>query len=250
LPNAVTADANEQANLVFTSPLFRRLWAEAWADEYPVEIEALSTTSWTTIGRVVGALRLRPGQVLVDLGCGRGGPGLWLARAFQAKLIGIDHSSALVDLAAQWADQWVRPGMAEFRVGSLSDSGLPGESVDGLFSNATALASDVPEALAEISRILRPGGRAAFSINESLDEGTDERWRDLVGAAGMEFDARHEMPDAVAGFRRLTELIERCRDDLVSEVGEAAAAYIFRDTETYGARLDEICWALIIAHKP
>lgn len=38
------------------------------------------------------ALRVGPGQKIADLGCGRGGPGQWIARATGAGLVGIDVS--------------------------------------------------------------------------------------------------------------------------------------------------------------
>jgi hypothetical protein len=62
--------------------LSSRLRAEAFGDEYPVEVDPSSSCTWSVLGEMVKALRLRPDDVLVDLGCGRGGTGLWLARAF------------------------------------------------------------------------------------------------------------------------------------------------------------------------
>jgi len=46
---------------------------------------------------------LAPGQTLVDLGCGRGGPGLWLAREAGALLIGVDFSPVAADQATHRA---------------------------------------------------------------------------------------------------------------------------------------------------
>jgi predicted TPR repeat methyltransferase len=76
--------------------LQQRLRAEAWGDEFPEEVDPSSSCTWSVLGEMVGRLRLAPGEVLVDLGCGRGGTGLWLARALNARLIGLDVSPRAV----------------------------------------------------------------------------------------------------------------------------------------------------------
>jgi len=74
------------------SPGIRRVW-ELVEPELPPEIEPLSFVSLGLLRQVARALDLSPGQALVDLGCGRGGPGLWLARAADATLTGVDFSA-------------------------------------------------------------------------------------------------------------------------------------------------------------
>lgn len=243
------ADFDAETRVIATNPFLRQLWSEAWGDLYPVEAEPLSTTSWTTLGQLVSALRLAPDQVFVDLGCGRSGPSLWLARAFRARLIGIDHSPAFVRMADSWANQWVPEGRAEFRVGTLTETGLPDVSVDALFSNAVALGQDVDAALAEISRVLRPGGRAAFSHNEDRTRSEADQWRERLDEAGMEFEYRIQMDEANEGMRRLAVLIKANKERLIAELGDVAASYVLNDADTYEPLLDNICWALVIAHK-
>lgn len=46
----------------------------------PPEMDASGLLPWAGVTEVVAALDLAPGQVLVDLGCGRGGYSLELAR--------------------------------------------------------------------------------------------------------------------------------------------------------------------------
>jgi len=81
------------------SPGVRRVW-ELTAPELPPQIEPFSFVSADLLRHVALALGLSPGQNLVDLGCGRGGPGLWLAREADASLIGVDFSPVAVDQAA------------------------------------------------------------------------------------------------------------------------------------------------------
>jgi SAM-dependent methyltransferase len=250
VPKEEATAYNSEATTIFTSDIFQKMWAESWGDGHVAELETLSTTSWDTLGRVIGTLRLKPDDVLVDLGCGRGGPGLWLARAFNSRLIGVDHSPPLVELAREWAGQWVGEGRAEFQLGTLAETGLPDSSVDGIFTNALPALSDVPAALAEIGRILRPGGRIAFTQNENILKDDHKRWPELLEAAGLTFMSREEMPDAVEAFRRLHTAVNENRQLLLDELGEAAATYVFNDADDYGPLLDNLRWAMIVARRP
>jgi hypothetical protein len=47
----------------------------ALGEDYPTEIQPWGVTTWWVLGRCISALRVGPEQVLVDLACGRGGPG-------------------------------------------------------------------------------------------------------------------------------------------------------------------------------
>ena len=64
--------------------LSSQLYAEAFGEEYPVEVDPSSSCTWSVLGEMVKRLRLRPEGLLVDLGCGRRGTGLWLARVLGA----------------------------------------------------------------------------------------------------------------------------------------------------------------------
>src|SRR6266478_6054807 len=58
-------------------PGVRQVW-ELAEPELPPQIEPFSFVSVGLLRHVAQALDLSPGQTFVDLGCGRGGPGLWL----------------------------------------------------------------------------------------------------------------------------------------------------------------------------
>jgi hypothetical protein len=89
LPTAAGFDQGFAA--IAVSPGIRRVW-EAVDPDLPPEVEPFSFVSVALLGHVADALAVAPGQTLVDVGCGRGGPGLWLARSRGASLIGVDFS--------------------------------------------------------------------------------------------------------------------------------------------------------------
>ena len=119
-------------------------------------------------------LRLKPGNTLLDLACGRGAYGLLVARQSGALLIGVDFSAQALTEAREQA---VRMGMsdASFRVGELTASGLPDASVDAVLCTDAIQFPDEPAvAYEEIRRVLKPGGRVALTCWEPADR-ADER---------------------------------------------------------------------------
>ncbi len=108
---------------------------------------------------------LRPGEVVVDLGCGGGLDLLLAARTVGAsgRVIGIDMTPEMVELARRNAD---RAGAANVQVMQATIDRLPlaDASVDCVISNCVInLAPDKQAVFKEIARVLRPGGRVAVS---------------------------------------------------------------------------------------
>lgn len=66
----------------------------AWGDEWLVQLGATNWIGWTELRRVADELKLREDDTLVDLACGSGGVGLWIAQQCGARLIGVDNSPA------------------------------------------------------------------------------------------------------------------------------------------------------------
>ena len=76
-------------------------------------------------------LRLSPGDVLLDLACGRAWYGLEITARTGARLIGVDFSAEAVRQAGEQARLRDRDD-AEFRIGDLTASGLPDRSVNAV----------------------------------------------------------------------------------------------------------------------
>ena len=107
-------------------PLHADLWQRAMGNDYPEDVDPSSSCTRSLLAHILEMLALRPGDLLVDLGCGRGGPGLWLARATKARLVGLDFSPKGIALAIRTAERFALTTPSQFRVASFDATGLPG----------------------------------------------------------------------------------------------------------------------------
>ena len=132
-----------------------------------------------------------PGTGVGDLGCGPGHVTGWLA-AHGASATGIDLSAGMIDVARR------EQPAAEFRVGDLLS--LP--AADGEFGAVVAFYSiihlapdELPGALAEMYRVLRPGGLALLAFHVGTEVRHFSEWM----GQDVDVDFRFHQPgDVVA----------------------------------------------------
>lgn len=97
------------------------------------------------------------------------GPGVGLAAAAErsAHVIGIDPSEVMRAMARRRCAPLIARGRLRLSPGTAARTGRPDASVDVVISvNNLQLWPDLPAALAELHRVLRPGGRLLLSAHE------------------------------------------------------------------------------------
>jgi SAM-dependent methyltransferase len=218
------------------SPTLREIWTSAYGDDYPVEADPSSFVTLTDLERFARELCVGPGHTFTDIGCGRGGPGLWVARKTHASLIGIDTSEVAVRHASNRLLGTDLVGKARFQRGDFLATALPeGSLIDAAMSaDALLFAPDRAAACREVARILRPGTRFVFttwelfqpSVSLGLDPIVD--YRPLLEAAGFAVELYEETGNWEPRMQAVFAGIIAAEQKLKREMGEVAAALVNR----------------------
>ena len=115
---------------------------------------------------LVDAAPVSPGMRVLDIACGTGEPAISLATQMDGsgEMIGVDISEAPLQIAAERATQRGLTN-ARFQKADAHHLPFPKNSFDAITSRLGVMFfSDVPRALAEMYRVLKPGGTAVLLV--------------------------------------------------------------------------------------
>ncbi|MFI7611326.1 methyltransferase domain-containing protein [Nonomuraea terrae] len=186
--------------------LARLLHHHAGTIDHPLAYE-VSATVWflgarrAVFTRLAAAVRPRAGDRILDVGCGTG----YLSRILSpvvgpaGQVTGIDPSPAMIQYAAARAR-----GNCAYVLGGAQTLPFPDGSFDALTATLVVHhipAEDRPEALGEMYRVLRPGGRLLVAEPRPLAGRLgpmDGDPRDLLGSlildTGFQVESEGELP--------------------------------------------------------
>ena len=140
----------------------RRLYSEQELAEVPP-----GAVDWALgVGNPVRYALLQPGETVLDIGSGGGIDTILAAHRVgpEGAAIGLDVVEAMLERARVHATQAGVAGSTEFIRGEMEDIPLPDGSVDVVISNGVLnLSARKSRALAEIFRVLGPGGRISLA---------------------------------------------------------------------------------------
>ena len=161
---------------------------------------------------VAEAAGIQTGDRVCDIGCGYGATSRLIAQQFQATVTGFTVSESQYQFACSQSPE----GNPNFQLRRWEENGLADESMDRAVSiECVSHIEDKPQYFSEIARVLRPGGRAAFTawlagpspsprqerhlLEPICREGrlggmaTTDEYRDLIAEAGLQFVACEEL---------------------------------------------------------
>ncbi|KAG6496062.1 hypothetical protein ZIOFF_043910 [Zingiber officinale] len=122
----------------------------------------VSTGGIETTKEFVAKLELKPGQKVLDVGCGIGGGNFYMAENFKVDVVGIDLSINMISLALERAI-----GLkcsVEFEVADCTKKTYPDNTFDVIYSRDTILhIQDKPSLFKSFFKWLKPGGKVLIS---------------------------------------------------------------------------------------
>jgi len=158
----------------------------AWAEDldYPAELARVpegAVESFAGVANPFSLGRLKPGEQVLDLGCGAGTDSL-----IAAQMVGSEGSVAGIDMTAEMLEKARAAAVelgaenVEFVEGEVERLPFADMSFDVVISNGVIdLVPDKDAVFSEIHRVLRPGGRIQIADVTIQQPVSDEGKRDI-----------------------------------------------------------------------
>lgn len=132
----------------------------------------LSTGGFSTTKKFIDKLQLKPGQKVLDVGCGVGGHSFYMAEECDVEVLGVDLSVNMMTVASQHLSE--RPHLqnkVKFVICDITRAVYDENSFDAIYSRDTLLHIENKKELFEnFLRWLKPGGKIIFSDYSRSDK--------------------------------------------------------------------------------
>jgi ubiquinone/menaquinone biosynthesis C-methylase UbiE len=173
-------------------------WGELDPDR-EITVEERTESQAELYRQVVSRLEPRPGDRLLELGCGIGVGAVLVASEFGAIVSGMDRSSAQLERALAVNADAIEAlaGALSFDRGSVTDIPWGDASVEGVYAvEMLQHVDDLAAVAREVHRVLAPGGRFATATFFAPDGADTAQLPDLIETVASGVDVVHP----VGGF--------------------------------------------------
>lgn len=153
-------------------------WATTYDQTIAQEVEKYSGMPYAEVlRRVCEAANVAPNERVLDIGTGTGALALTLAQQLhRGHLVGIDPTPEMLRRAEENAKSAGMTERIEFHCCQAEALPFPDASFDVVVSSIAMHHTNVPKSLAEIVRVLKPGGRLAIA-----DMASNTKWESTLG---------------------------------------------------------------------
>jgi len=243
-------------------------WHDA-GDDAPMDVATLRLTDM-----VIDKVDPQPGQRLLDVGCGNAAPAVRFVRSRGVEVVSIDIGAYQLQLAKDRVREEGLDDRITVQYGDVNDMPFEPESFDHAWSSECLIhVPDWTEALRNIARVLRPGGRLVVTdcVERAPVDAATRAFLDgyyasvhclynrldeipaKVAAAGLELVDLIEIGDHILkrtmravddGFRSRAAEIE-AKSGMPADITEKIGVDAVRFSE-----LPEAGYAVVVARKP
>ena len=166
---------------------------DAWAEDG--RDKGMEERHWHTAKHALARMPVEEGDTLLDMGCGSGYAGRALREMKGAgRVYGLDGSPEMARNAASYTED----DHIGYVVGDFGSLLFPTDSIDHVWTmEAFYYASDPHETLAEVARVLKPGGTFYCAVNYYEENVHSHAWQENIDVPMTRWD-REEYREAFA----------------------------------------------------
>jgi ubiquinone/menaquinone biosynthesis C-methylase UbiE len=203
--------------------------------------DAPALSFWNRFGqKTIDRIQLQPGDQVLDVCCGSGASAIPAAVQVgtTGSILGVDLANSLLELARQKSQQ---QGLAniEFRCGDFTSMDLPSESFDAIVCVfGIFFVPDMEAAVAELWRMLRPGGKLAItSWGTRVFEPANQTFWNAIKSERPELYKQFTPWYRIGDTDSLTALLES---------GGATNVEVFAETDSHELATPEDWWTMVM----
>ncbi|XP_069114747.1 phosphoethanolamine N-methyltransferase-like isoform X2 [Argopecten irradians] len=154
----------------------------------------VSAGGLTATKQFLKKLCLRPGMKVLDVGCGIGGNAIYMAKEFGVKVIAMDLSSNMIDIARERAKELdVSESDVDFEVADATKREYPEDYFDVIFSRDTILhIAGKLQLFQKFKTFLKPGGQVLVSDYCCSEGEHTQQFKDYVKTFGYSILSQRE----------------------------------------------------------
>ena len=253
------------------SPANRLLREAIWGKEDDIGQQSFITPIY--LDKLIERLEIDEGSYVLDVGCGVGGPAVYVADKTGCRIAGIDINDVGIEMANKLAKNSNLEDRTEFHLGDAMKMPFPDNSFDLAISlNVMNVFEDKVGLFKEVLRVLKPSGLWAFlsgtfdmpddpEISSKMARGylipqyydSLPNYRKKLTEAGFKID---EITEYVSDFRvqnkKWGDAYKKYFYEIAKEQGKENTEYHIEYFNTYLSLIDQgrACNHLIISSKP